>query len=135
MPHEPAASAERKPRVLVAEDEFLLAALMEENLQEYGYEMVGPFADLQSLIAGVAAAEFDIAVLDVNLNGERVYPVALSLLDRHIPFILLTGYGVGSLPRELQAASIVAKPYSFNVVDSEIQRLMALHRAAPLSSQ
>lgn len=127
MPHDQEATA-RKPRVLVGEDEFLLAALLEENLLEHGYDVVGPFPDLDSPRAGAEAEDFDIAVLDVNMNGDRVYPVALSLVERRLPFILLTGYGVTSLPAELQSVPIVAKPYSFPALESEIQRLIALHR-------
>jgi CheY-like chemotaxis protein len=78
-------------RVLVVEDEGLLAALLEDMLAELGCQTIGPAGTVEQALALIAEFEVDAAVLDLNLNGVQAYPVAEFLRRRGIPFIFTTG--------------------------------------------
>src|SRR3982751_5558598 len=89
-PLEPALAA---ARVFVAEDEYLLAVMLEDDLRDNGFVVVGPFTRLEEACTAAAVETFDIALLDINMNGKLAYAVAETLMERGIPFIFLTGYG------------------------------------------
>jgi DNA-binding response OmpR family regulator len=117
--------AKSKPaRVLIVEDEFLVACLLEEDLQSQGYELVGPYTTLASALDASRREHFDFAVLDINLNGEMSYPLAEELVARGVPFLFLTGYTAGNLPERLRALPRVSKPYDPAVLAREIRRLL-----------
>ncbi len=101
-------------RVLVAEDEFLVVMLFEEILDKLACRMVGPFATVANALAAVrdAAMEIDIAVLDVNLRGQKIYPVAEALDARGIPFVLVSGYGRGAVPPDRPHWTVCPKPFN-----------------------
>lgn len=117
-------AAARRPRILVVEDEFLVAALLEADLAAAGCTVVGPFTNLGSAMQAVHDEAFDLAVLDVNLNGEMVYPLADVLSARAIPFVFLSGYGAQSVPEKYRPAPRIAKPYDPAVLTREIRRLV-----------
>ena len=98
-------------RVLVVEDEVLLALTLEDHLRDFGWVVVGPYHDLETALEAAGAEAFDCAILDVNLNGEMVFPLAENLIDRAIPFLFVTGYAPGNLPAHLRSVPRVAKPY------------------------
>jgi CheY-like chemotaxis protein len=79
-------------RVLIVEDEFLLAIELEALLKEKGCEVLGPALTVEGALAFVYGEESDFALLDVNLKGLRATPVAAALRERGVPFVLLTGY-------------------------------------------
>ena len=89
---------DRKPRVLIVEDETMVSMLIEDMVCDLGAEVVGPAAKFEQAMALALEADFDLAVLDVNLDGLVVYPVADVLRDRGIPFIFMTGYDSGVVP-------------------------------------
>ncbi len=72
---------------------------------------VGPCSTVAAALGAVREQDFDIALLDVNLSGERVYPVATALRERHIPFLFLTGYGEKAIPAEHPDCKVCAKPF------------------------
>ena len=109
MPDASAPHARR--RVLVVEDEVLLALSLEDHLRDHGWFVVGPYHDLTTARSAAAAEAFDCAILDVNLNGEMVFPLAEDLLGRAVPFLFVTGYAAFNLPEHLRAVPRVAKPY------------------------
>lgn len=80
-------------RVLLVEDEIMVALLLEEMLAELGHTVVGPVARVQPALEMVQREPMDVAILDVNINGKEVYPVAEALAARDIPFAFVTGYG------------------------------------------
>lgn len=122
----------RQPlRVLVAEDEFLVGLMIEEYLRELGHEVAGPFSDLDALRTAISAETFDVAVLDVNLNGQMVFPVADQLLAEKRPFVLSSGYGRSSIPERFRSGPILAKPYDYTALDRELRRIAGA--AAPSS--
>jgi DNA-binding LytR/AlgR family response regulator len=98
-------------RVLVAEDEFLLALELEAVLQRRGCVVLGPVATVEAALAVVDRRSPDGAVLDVNLRGRRATPVAARLRARSVPFVLVTGYGERQLDEpELRGPIHLDKP-------------------------
>jgi two-component SAPR family response regulator len=97
---------------LVVEDEFLLALSLEDDLLSAGCSILGPFSSLSSATEALRTKQFDVAVLDVNLNGEMVFPLADEMAGRAIPFVLLTGYLSTDLPERFRKVPQVSKPYA-----------------------
>jgi CheY-like chemotaxis protein len=98
-------------RVLVVEDEYLVAILIEEILESAGCIVMGPIPRLLEALEAVDHDDYDAAVLDVNLAGERINPVADALSQRNVPFMFVTGYGANALPREYAARPHIGKPF------------------------
>jgi DNA-binding response OmpR family regulator len=99
-------------RILVVEDEMLVAMLIEEMLEGLGCEVVGPAATLDEAVAAVHANRLDGALLDANLHGADSSPVAEALRAGKVPFLVVTGYGRGKLAGDaLDAAPRVKKPF------------------------
>lgn len=119
----------RDLRVLVVEDEALIAMLLEDALADLNYEMVALASSLDEALDKAGSMEFDIAILDVNLNGLSVFPVAELLLRRQIPFVFSTGYGASGVPEEFRAAPVLAKPFREGDVGRTLQ--IAVERQAP----
>ena len=111
MPSAPA--PERPPRgplVLVVEDEFLLAMELELLLERHGYRVLGPAATVAEALRLLAAETPDAALLDVNLRGEMVTPVAGALRALGVPFVLASAYDRSELTPELAGAPNLGKP-------------------------
>jgi CheY-like chemotaxis protein len=98
-------------RVLIVEDEMLVALLIEDFLIELGCSPLGPCGSVANALAAASTEVFDLAVLDVNLDGEKVYPVAEFLAERHIPFLFLSGYGEEAIPEGHRDWKVCAKPF------------------------
>ncbi|MCG6574758.1 response regulator [Pseudomonas sp. AF32] len=109
-------------RVLVVEDEGAIALLIEEMLEDLGCEVVASVARLTAAQDRASTAHIDLAVLDVNLAGERVFPVAQILRDRGIAFLFSTGYGASGVPAEFAGYPVLHKPFS----ESELQHKIGL---------
>jgi DNA-binding response OmpR family regulator len=101
-------------RVLLVEDEFAVALMIEDFLVEFGCFTVGPCNTVAKAMAAVEMESFDLAVLDVNLNGERIYPVADKLAERRIPFLFVSGYGDGAILPGHSEWRVCAKPFRAN---------------------
>jgi DNA-binding response OmpR family regulator len=111
--------------VLVVEDEFILAMSLEEDLKDGGFVVVGPFSSLAAGLGASASEAFDIAVLDINLNGEMVFPLADALSARGVPFVFVTGYGAAQLPERYRTANRIPKPYDPVALIAMVKRLCA----------
>ena len=98
-------------KILVVEDDYLISLLFDEMLTSAGCVVVGPLPRLADALEAAAKENCDAAVLDVNLGGERVYPVAKILAERHVPFVFVTGYSGDALPREYAEQPRIAKPF------------------------
>jgi CheY-like chemotaxis protein len=97
-------------RILVVEDEAIVAWDLAFSLESHGCEVVGPAYDLAEAERLSRDRALNGAILDVNLGGEKVFPVADALAERHIPFCFVTGYGTAALrPRDLDRP-ILQKP-------------------------
>jgi DNA-binding response OmpR family regulator len=123
MPREPASL--NTATVLIVEDEFLLATMLAEDLKAAGFATLGPVASLANGMRAVAEESFSLAVLDVNLAGQMVYPLADELAARHIPFLFLTGYGASHLPDRFRNAPRLSKPYDPALLTSEIAKILS----------
>jgi DNA-binding response OmpR family regulator len=113
-----------RTRILLVEDEFLLGVMLEDDLTSEGFSVLGPVATLADALQIAATEEFALALLDVNLRGEHVYPVADCLAARGIPFILLSGYGEAQLPQRLRDCCKLTKPCDLTVLRQHIHRLI-----------
>lgn len=98
-------------RVLVVEDNLLLAEVICDVLETYGCEVVGPVPDVAEGLVLARGAALDGAVLDINLRGKPSFPIAAALAERTIPYLFLTGYDdKRGIPVEHRAAERIAKP-------------------------
>jgi two-component sensor histidine kinase len=114
----------RGVRVLIVEDAVLLALELEAGLTEAGAVVVGTAASLEEAHQMVNMS-FDVAVLDANLNGEPVIPVAHTLAERHTPFIFATGYGDAGAAPEGFDAPVVRKPYNVRQIAAALVSALA----------
>jgi CheY-like chemotaxis protein len=106
------ASALRGRRVLVVEDETMIAMLVEDMLDELGCAVVGPAHGLDAALALAQTDNgLDAALLDVNLAGQSVFPVADALRKRGVPAVFSTGYGDASLRESDRGSPVLQKPF------------------------
>lgn len=98
-------------RVMIVEDELLIAMLIEDTLAEQECVVIGPFASVSDALEAARTETLDLAVLDVNLRGEKVYPVAEVLAERGVPFVLLSGYGKDAVPDDRPRWRTCTKPF------------------------
>jgi CheY-like chemotaxis protein len=95
---------------MVVEDEALVAMVESDALTELGYSVVGPFSKPSDALAAVRKGDISGAVLDINLDGVLVYPVADELAARGIPFVFVTGYGTESIDERFDGIPVLQKP-------------------------
>ena len=98
-------------RVLVVEDEFMVAALLGDTLAALGCEVVGPAAEVAEALELLERETIDAAVLDVNIGGEMVFPVADALASKDLPFVFATAYGVAGVADRHRDRGVLDKPY------------------------
>ena len=110
-------------RVLIVEDEFLVAAMLEDELADHGAIVIGPAASLNEAGRLVAAGGFDAVVLDWNLDGESSEPLGRALLGAGVPFVISTGYG--TVPPAFAECPVLAKPYDPAALVALLGRLLA----------
>lgn len=98
-------------RVLVVEDEALVAMLLEDMLADLGCTVVGPASRIPAALDLVAEGNFDVVILDLNLAGDEVYPVAEALERRNIPYVIATGYGTEGVREPFRSRPMLRKPF------------------------
>lgn len=119
-------------RILLVEDEAMVAMIIEDTLSDLGCEVVGPMSSLERALAAAQTAErIDGAFLDVNLRGELVYPVADALQARGVPFAFVTGYGEKGIDARYRGAPVLTKPFMPETVEQLVTRHMARRANAP----
>jgi two-component SAPR family response regulator len=111
-------------KVLVVEDEAGVALLLESMLDEIGCEVVACVARLAVGLEIAGSVAVDLAVLDVNLAGEAVFPLAVRLVERGIPFIFCTGYGSATLPADLCDRPVLTKPFTLDRLERAVAAAM-----------
>ena len=111
-------------RILVVEDEILIYMLIESLLDEHACQVLPPAARVATALEAVASNAFDAAILDLNLAGEPVYPVAEALAQRRSPFIFLTGYGEGALDGKFHDRPVVQKPFRDGALLDVLMKLL-----------
>ncbi len=116
-------------RVLLVEDEALVAMLLETILEDMGCLPVGPAATIEDGLAMAAdPAPLDAALLDVNVAGHQVFPIAEALKARGVPFVFSTGYGEGGLPDAWRGHPTVQKPFTEAAIRDALMRAMGVEQ-------
>lgn len=117
-------------RVLVVEDESLVAMLIETILEDMDCIPVGPAANIEEGLRLVAdTQDLDAALLDVNVAGQQIFPVADALKARGVPFVFSTGYGEGGLPDEWRGQPTVQKPFTEAAIRDALMKAMGVAEA------
>ena len=116
-------AATAKCRVLLVEDESLVAMDIEDAVRELGHDVLGPISELHEAVAAAADESLCCAILDINIRGGPSYPVADMLLGRGVPVLLLSGYFEGTLPERLHGVTLLNKPFTSVQLTTEIQNL------------
>jgi len=111
-------------RVLLVEDEMLVAWLIEDMLAELGCAVIGPASSVNQAVAMIDAEAVDAAVLDLNLNGQMSYPVADALAAHGVPFIISTGYDKDTLPDDYRACPVLQKPFQRSELSDALAKLL-----------
>ena len=114
---------ERRLRILIVEDEMLVAMNIEDMLLDLGHEVAGLASRLEPALALAAEGRFDIAMLDVNLAGQQSFPVAAILASRGIPFLFATGYGVKGVAEDYRSYPVLQKPFNANDLEQALRRI------------
>jgi CheY-like chemotaxis protein len=113
-------------RILIVEDEWLICMLMADLLTEFGCHVVGPASTVAEAAVLASTEAIDAALLDINLNGEEVYPVARILADRGIPFVFLTGYRGAKINEAYRERPVLQKPARIENVVKVLKELVTL---------
>jgi DNA-binding response OmpR family regulator len=111
--------------ILVVEDEPLIAMMLEDFLETLGHSVHASCDSVKDAVDQADKGGFDVAILDVNLNGESVWPVAHKLREKKIPFVIATGGHVEPPPSEFKDVPLIEKPYTVDRVTPAIERALA----------
>lgn len=110
-------------RVLIVEDEPIIAFDLAGQLRDAGYTVVGPALNVASSLELIAREGCDLAVLDINLGGETAEPVALKLASCNVPFVIMSGYSSAQHAPVYREAPSLAKPVEIEKLDAVLRRL------------
>ena len=114
-------------RILVVEDEAMIAMMIEEHLEILGYELFARAASVDEAMAAIEAMsegdDLNAALLDCRLGGERSWPVARALAERGIPFLFMTGAPDDDVPVDLEDRERLAKPFTLSFLETALARL------------
>jgi CheY-like chemotaxis protein len=109
--------------VLVVEDEMLLAMLLEDSLADFGCDVVGPVGRVADGVRLANSERLDGAILDVNVGGTDVFPVARELAKRGIPFVFVSGYDSNHLPRGSLSGIVMPSVLAVLITEMALQKL------------
>jgi CheY-like chemotaxis protein len=123
------------PRVLLLDDEPLITMLLEDVLEQLGYEIVGPAHTVAVALGLIEATPPDAAILDMNLGKEFSYPAADALRARRIPFMFLTGYIAPGIDARFHNELVMTKPFDFEKVRQALNHLLDPSRSVKVSTQ
>jgi DNA-binding response OmpR family regulator len=115
----------RARRVLIVEDEMLLAMNLEDMLVELGHNVIAVATRITQALTLAAESEIDLAVLDLNLAGSLSFPVAEVLRRRGIPFMFATGYGSQGLIENYRNECVLVKPYGLRELQDGINKVVS----------
>jgi len=115
--------AESRPRVLLVEDEALIAMLLEDMLSDLGCDVIATAPQIDEAVALARTETIDLAIVDINLRGVPAYPVACALRERRIPFAFVTGYGAAGTDPAYRDVPVLQKPFRGEHLESIVQLL------------
>ena len=99
-------------RILVIEDESMVTMFIQDTLEDIGCEVAGVASRVAEALDKARTLAFDVAILDVNLDGEQTFPIAEAIVARGLPFVFATGYGERGLPETYRGRPVLQKPYA-----------------------
>jgi CheY-like chemotaxis protein len=111
-------------RVLVVEDEYFIAAEIEDALTQAGAQVVGPISGVEEALRQVRGDGFDLAVLDLNLRGDLAYPVADALQERGVPFLFASAYQPTEMPASYRLHRLLSKPYDSRILVEALAEIL-----------
>ena len=117
-------------RILIVEDEAAISLLLEDMLLDFGCEVVGPAGRLAAALDLAATESFDLAILDVNVAGEPIYPLVEALEQRKVPFVFSTGYGSAGIKDAYRDRPVVQKPFAQNELRQRLLSALQNGRSA-----
>lgn len=112
-------------KVLVVEDEMIIAMLIEDMLDEFGCKLVGPATNVPRALELIAKESIDVAVLDLNLDGKDTYAIADALQRKNVPFIFATGYGSAGLRQEYGNRPVLQKPFPASDLETALTEALS----------
>lgn len=112
-------------RLFIVEDEAIIAMMLEDMLDDLGCAVVGSARSVDSALDHIRQMEFDGAILDVNLRGERADPIADALIARGLPFVFATGYGEIGISQRFKGAVVLQKPLESTLLRRALLRALA----------
>jgi DNA-binding response OmpR family regulator len=107
--------------VFLVEDEAMIRMMVADMLEELGYSIVAEAGEIDHAVKLARTTNFDIAILDVNVNGKLISPVADVIAARNRPFIFATGYGTQGLPPEFRDRPALQKPFQMETLAAMIE--------------
>jgi CheY-like chemotaxis protein len=121
----PSAAMRVSRSILIVEDEPLIAMMLEDFLESLGHSISATCDTVKCALEAVDKGGFELAILDVNLKGENVWPVAARLREKNVPFVIATGGHVDPPPPEFNDAPVIEKPYTVDRVTPVIEAAFA----------
>lgn len=112
-------------RVLIVEDEALIAMMIEDAVEVAGHEVAGVATNITDALTAVATGVFDVALLDMNLNGQKGHPLPVTARARGKPFAFVTGYGQAGVLAQFAEAPMVIKPFRYEDIAAALGHLQA----------
>jgi CheY-like chemotaxis protein len=110
-----------RKRVLIVEDELMIRMLLQDMLADLGHTLAGEAGRIDEAVALAKQGEFDVAILDVNLNGQPILPVVEILVERGLPFVFATGYGQRGVPEPYRQTPTLQKPFQSEALAQAIE--------------
>jgi DNA-binding response OmpR family regulator len=114
----------RQTSIFLVEDEALIRMMLAEMLKELGHRVVAEAGRIEEAQRLAQTAEFDLALLDVNVGGHNIAPVAECLEKRELPFLFVSGYGSDSLPEPFRGRSVLQKPFVVTKLSAAIEAIL-----------
>jgi CheY-like chemotaxis protein len=121
---ETAAPPARKASVLVVEDEVMIRMMVTDMLVDLGHSIAAEAGEIDEALRLAESADFDLAILDVNVNGRTIEPVARAVERRKLPLLFSTGYSVDALPESFRGHPSLQKPFRIDTLQSAIDEAL-----------
>jgi CheY-like chemotaxis protein len=119
-----AAARSSNRSAFLVEDEAMIRMMIADMLEELGYSVAAEAGEISEAVRLAETTEFDFAILDVNINGKIISPVADLLCARHRPFVFATGYGAAGVPEAYRDTPALQKPFELETLGNAIEKLL-----------
>ena len=118
--------ASAKPSILIVEDDTMIRMMIVDMVEDLGYAVAAEASEIDEALRLLQTTAFDVAILDVNLNGKIVLPVAEALRARGLPFVFSTGYGAEGVPEGFRGELILQKPFQMDALKKAIETALGM---------